>query len=498
MKEWMIWYPTDFILHHQWKFHNTKAKIKILVGGWASGKTLTCTIEFLSELTQQGNFGFMGRYELPELMQSVFEDILYKYLPDKFFKQNANKRIVRFPKYNSSFVYSFLNPSKLKNKLMGGNFGVIFIDQMEEIPEDIFETLYSSRLRREGFSRVFLANSNPNGKDWIWVRFVKNAEKRIIKPSKAYFEELIKRNLFLGQLFSYETFPPYYEYYNPDLDSYTWVVPSFHNPFVPEDVLRGFTKLPPDVYKRYVLASFDEFSGKIYTEFDPDKHIYTADREYMNMDVFVAIDPAVKGYTAVVFSAWDRETKRLYVFDEVYIEDAYPAQVIDKIHQKLQIYELELNKITFIIDVASKKQYFNKDRSLYQFYADLMPIPKSAPKDRLIMNVKMFFHNNMIKINARCENTIREHTNYKWKQHTLKDEPLKVDDHTVDCLQYIVDEIILHFNLDFNNLTLEEPKETEYDFEEEFHRRMQEHKKQVRELMMKEGLKIKRINSWRV
>ncbi|MEM5853653.1 MAG: phage terminase large subunit [Candidatus Aenigmatarchaeota archaeon] len=449
MENKIIWYPNDFLLHHQWRFHNSKARIKILVGGWGCGKSLTTTIELINNMTIPRNVGFLGRFEIPELIRSVLEDIIFAYLPPDIYKHNTIKRTITFKGYRSTIVYSFLNPSKLKNKQMGGSYGVVCVDQMEEITEEVFEILLS-RLRRDETNRVFLANANPNGKDWIYRRFIATAEEQEIKPSKRYFEEIVKKNPIIADLFDYETFPPYKEYINAKEASHLIVVPTWHNPFLPEDYIKSLLKLPEDVRKRYVDSEFTEFSGKIYTEFDERKHIYLTDKLYKTGDVYVAIDPAIQGTTAVLFACYDKD--KIYVFDEIYVEKAYPHQIINKIREKLDFWEIEENKVNFIIDGASKKLYHSKDKSIYHEYVILNPLPKIADKLNLILNTKLFFYNNKILIHKRCENTIIEHNNYKWKASSSKEEPLKENDHTVDCLQYIVDEIRIKYDINFTNI----------------------------------------------
>jgi phage terminase large subunit len=45
-------------------------------------------------------------------------------------------------------------------------------------------------------------------------------------------------------------------------------------------------------------------------------------------------------------------------------------------------------------------------------------------------------------ISHNCPNTIREMAGYKWAEGTetkdAKDEPLKVNDHTCDCVRYAI------------------------------------------------------------
>ncbi len=497
--EKIIWYPSDFLLHHQWKFHNSKARIKILIGGWGAGKSLPTTIELINNMTIPQNMGFLGRYEIPELMQSVISDIIFAYLSPDLYRHNTIRRTITFKNYRSTIVYGFLNPAKLNNKRLGGSFGVICVDQMEEINEEVFEMLLS-RLRREGTNRVFLGNANPNGKDWIWRRFIKDAEEQLIKVSPKYYDEVVKRNPLLAQIFTYETYPPYREYINPKEGSHTIVVSSWLNPFLPDDYIKSFLHLPEEVRKRFVEGEFTEFSGKIYNEFDEEKTVYYYDKDYSKMQIFVSIDPALQNYTAVLFCAYDGEI--LYVFDEIYVKNELPLHIITRIYEKINIWGLDKDKIVFLIDNASKKLYLTKARTIYMDYAELSPIPKWGDKQNLILQVKIFFANNKIKIHKRCENTIVEHNNYKWRKSTAKEEPLKIDDHTVDCLQYVVDEIRLREGMDIKNLSIKRAKEEEnlknenellILTEDEVHERLQKLKLQRRKIVSD----FKKYRPWR-
>lgn len=501
----IIWYPSEFLLHHQWRFHNLNMyRTRILVGGWASGKSLTTTIELINQLTIYQNLGFLGRYEIPELMQSVIQDIVFAYLNPEDYKHNVHRRTITFRKFKSSLIYGFLNPAKLKNKMLGGNFGVICVDQMEEIDEQTYEMLLG-RLRRENTLRNFIANANPNGKDWIYRRFIENAEEQAIKPSKRYYEEIVKINPIIADLFTYETFPPYYEYHNIKESSVAIVIQTYHNPFIPKDYLISLQKLPQEVRERFVNAKFTEFSGKIYKEFDEKIHLYSAHRLYKDMEVYVAIDPAVQNITAVIFGAWDG--KVLWIFDEIYEQSAYPKEIIRKIKDKLIKYEIDPDKVNYLIDIASKKQFIALGKTIYSDYAIINPVPKLVDKLKAILQVKMFFYNNKIMINKELKNTINEHTNYKWNRNSTREEPLKKDDHTVDCVQYIVDEIVMKHNVDLQNIeTVQNNFEVEENnsilkLEDEFHERMNKlieirnsRRKIMKELRRNAGL----VSSWRV
>jgi len=66
-----------------------------------------------------------------------------------------------------------------------------------------------------------------------------------------------------------------------------------------------------------------------------------------------------------------------------------------------------------------------------------------------IDKVTQYFKNNKIYIHKSCENLSRELVNYQWEQPSASrmdlnqpEKPLKKDDHAVDSLRYLVNEVV--------------------------------------------------------
>jgi phage terminase large subunit len=55
-----------------------------------------------------------------------------------------------------------------------------------------------------------------------------------------------------------------------------------------------------------------------------------------------------------------------------------------------------------------------------------------------IDKVRELFRNNKIRINEKCKNFIRELESYQYDDSTMKEIPVKENDHTQDCMRYVL------------------------------------------------------------
>ena len=247
-------------------------KFACFAGGFGCGKTLAgCVKSLVLSQLMPNNFGLIGRLTYPELRDTT-RRTFFEYCPPDwysqanggFFKEGEN----HLKLYNGSEVIFRHLDTISRKELLSLNLGWFFIDQAEEISEEIFLIL-QSRLRLNKVSRRygFLA-CNMEGHNWIWHRFVDPVKRRL--------------DTFLVESSTYD---------------------NVHNP--PDYVKTLEQNYPEEWVKRYVVGSWDVFEGQVFPEFDPQVHTVDPFLIPNEWERVISIDHGLVNPTAALWGAID-------------------------------------------------------------------------------------------------------------------------------------------------------------------------------------------------
>lgn len=156
---------------YQRAFVDSREQYVGLFGGVGNGKTYAACLMILELATlYPNNLCLVGRLTYPELRDStreVFLQVLAQLYPPEAYTFNKAENAITF--WNKSVVI-FRHLDDFAN-LLSMNLGAFYLDQAEEIDEEVFLTL-QSRLRRSGIPRLKgLATGNPRGYNWVYYRF---------------------------------------------------------------------------------------------------------------------------------------------------------------------------------------------------------------------------------------------------------------------------------------------------------------------------------------
>lgn len=203
------------------------------------------------------------------------------------------------------------------------------------------------------------------------------------------------------------------------------------------------SEMNQDEYNQEFECSFLFFSGQVYKEFNPDKHVIKNppkidDRWFRG----AAIDYGQVNPTCVLWYATDYDG-RVFIYDEYYQAGKTVKQHAESIGPKL-------NNLTNLpmIDPSAYAKTRSKGDTPYSvvdefFDNNISVVP--AQNDVLggINRVREYFEKDMLFVYPNCENLIKELQNYRWKPKkrvdmATPDEPLKVNDHACDSLRYII------------------------------------------------------------
>ena len=190
---------------------------------------------------------------------------------------------------------------------------------------------------------------------------------------------------------------------------------------------------PEDVQATRVKGHFAAFLGAVYKTFNRDTHVikpFTIPDEWTK---YRAIDWGFNNPFVCLWLARDPD-RRWYVYAEHYRARETLAYHAERIRQ---ISGREKYRVTWADHDAQERHEFDK------LGISTMPAKKDVHLGIEAVQAALKVQDDgkpRLFVFKNCLNTIREIAGYKWAEGTeskdAKDEPLKVNDHTCDCLRY--------------------------------------------------------------
>lgn len=415
-------------------------------GGFGNGKTLAGSIKSYSHCQQKDAFFLIGRRHATDLSDSTQRDFLNLFgHMGKFSPKNASFKFYQDGQMLSEVIFRHLDDLQ---SLTNMNLSGFWIDQAEEVSEDVFDFLIG-RIRRPVERRQGFITFNPNGHDWIWRRF----HKKLGRDGRPL----------------------------TNASDYTLVTASTleNKENLPEDYVKGLLAQPKDWVKRFVEGSFDVFAGQIFDEFNPHIHVLPQPFQIPNTwERLRAIDHGQNNPTACVWAAVDFDAN-IYIYKEYYQEKDVVSNHVQAINEMSQIRNSEGDIIKDIysytvIDPSTHAKTREKDGYRFSVADEYLEagIPTIAGQNDVIAGinrVKEYFKiddsryhpflrtdegepltgSPRLFIFPNCENLIEEIAQYKWKTYagsatgnpdrdTIKEAPVKRKDHAVDALRYLI------------------------------------------------------------
>jgi len=395
---------------NQAKFLQCEENVVAFFGGIGNGKTFAGILKGLLRVMdkdQKPQLGMIARQTYPELRDSTqrtFFELAHMVglMPGVHYDYKKQENRVIFKNGHEIIFRSLDDPAKL----LSINLGWFYIDQMEEVSEEVFLTLLG-RLRAVSDPQCW-GTGNPLGHNWVWHRFIHDPVPGNIMFSAKTDEN--KKNLPDG-------------YIDSLMNNYNeiWV-------------------------NRYVYGSWDAFEGQIYPDFEPSSHVINDFNPDPGWRRLIAVDHGRTNPTAVLWGAIDQDDQ-LWIYREHYEagqDVEYHIRAI-KAHMNEGQYE------TYLIDPSTGAGKKGDPETIGNRYRS-MEVPVVGANNDVqggIDKVTQYFKANKIKITRSCENLRRELINYQWEQPSASrldlnqpEKPLKKDDHAVDALRYLVGEAV--------------------------------------------------------
>lgn len=269
-------------------FHGLSAKYRGFCGGWGNGKTSAGCVETMTTLLEYpGTNCIIARKTRPELRSTTWDMWVNGDTSQEHGWHGVPRELIL--NYNKSELYMEIRtadpnrPSKVwglplddPKKIENYNLGFYWIDQAEEVEEDIF-LKFQGRLRQKSSPREGILTFNPNGHNWLWKRFIdpnrRDDWKRLYRCVEAT---------------------------------------TYDNPNLPQDYLDQFIGLPDHWLQRFVYGSHEVFVGQIFSDWNPELHVIQPFRIPSNWQRWLSIDPGIRHEGALSWVARDFQGNSYY------------------------------------------------------------------------------------------------------------------------------------------------------------------------------------------
>ena len=402
------------------------AKYVAYVGGVGSGKTLIGCITMLTmAILHEGDY-LIARQYAPELKITTLKTFLEICPPELIDEYRVADGIVRIKTASGRVSNIIFRQLEEPDKLRSLNLSAFYIDEASQVSEAAF-MLLQGRLRGKGLRKGFIT-SNPNGHDWIYTWFVKQDHFKNKAAKQSYF--LVR-------------------------------APSTENIHLPDGYVQSMLdSWSADRVKREIEGSFDAFEGQVYVEFRRDTHVIQPFKVPDDWTRVIGIDHGYRNFAAWIWGAVDYDDN-IYIYREFYEREWLIEEICKGNRKENKAGVLQLSKGEKItqarIDPSVRAVRGATGHSDWDIYQD--NLPKDFPlmlanndKQAGIDRVKSY-----LKINPRtnkprlfifntCQNLIDEMSKYRYKelQHgqvgkqAEKEEPVKVHDHALDAMRYLI------------------------------------------------------------
>jgi PBSX family phage terminase large subunit len=214
------------------------------------------------------------------------------------------------------------------------------------------------------------------------------------------------------------------------------------NPFVPEDYKKRLKESSSGLfYKRNYLGLWCLAEGSIFDFFDPKIHVVdcpprSADYWVAGID-YGASNPFCCLLIGVNTGQYTQMGKMMWVEKELYWDHK-------KKERTKTNSELANDVQNFLEPYAVKAVYIDPSAASFKQDLALRKIHTVNANNEVLDGITIMtseMKKGNVYVCSECKNTIREIESYVWDEIAAKkgiDQPLKRDDHSIDCLRYVL------------------------------------------------------------
>jgi len=463
------------------RFFASRAKVQILGGGFANGKTANAVIRALNFAKDYpGSNGLIARSTYPKLNDTIRKEFL-KWCPKHWItsfpmSQNASNTCTLSNGTEINFRY-IAQQGKQKaeqttSNLLSATYDWVVVDQMEDpeiVHKDFLDLLGRLRgmARYEGEDptmpstgpRVFVFTTNPTA-NWVY--------QKVVKPYHDYLKGMFNPDLLCETdkdgkpIFTDGKPSPIVEIHEGS---------TYENK---ENLEEDFIKTLEATYKgqmrdRFLLGKWASYEGLVYPDFDLDMHViahsicesyfWELARSGRQLEIVEGYDWGIASPSCYLFSFIDGNGN-IFLLDGFYEKEMNIDEQATRIQQIREYYGgLHSGRITADPDIFRRKGVNKKTvgQSIADMFMENGVYCERGNNDigNGIVKINQYLYPQRNHIHPLTHNTfapylytsdrleflINEITGYFWRRDQsggIIDKPQDRDDHAMDALRYMV------------------------------------------------------------
>lgn len=415
---------------HQVRFHESKAKFRLNIGGFGSGKTTMDAAEITNHALEVSNGRtLITAQSLQQVREAVLPE-LEKFLPPWFIDKQTKTPLPKYTLTNGHEIIIYA--SNDEEKLRSLNLTAFWIIEASGVAYKIFTQL-TARLRnraavvkdKEGkeieHKFVGIVESNPE-EGWIRDEF-------LLRSSRIFASKSVDASSY-DKLKVKTPEKAYHSFLSASPDN-TYL----HKTFI-SDMCVGKTE---KWIRKYIYCYLEVKEGAVYPDFsscliDP----FEIPDDWLRIFGF---DKGWSDETCLCCGALDTKKGICYIYDEYYESQKPITYHARRIREKV----LGVKMYKPIIADPSVRNRNDRDGVSYRdYFYNVSGLWLEEGNNTIfdgIERVRDFMYMGKIKFFTSCVNLKHEAQNYVWKTEkdgTSKDEPVDKENHLMDALRYLV------------------------------------------------------------
>lgn len=244
----------------------------------------------------------------------------------------------------------------------------------------------------------------------------------------------------------------------PDRNKYTQIVSTDANKYLPPTYITELSKGKSEAWiRQFLYGSFNFNQNLVFPNFGlcivqdvKDEVLPREFDDYGKRVLFYAIglDYGIKDNTHIVFTALSIETHKLYVYDELVINNADIKTIAKEYRRELRINGTNLKGL-LMLPRFDGRSYNKRESDLHTiggaFEAEgLFFEPSFTQHEIRIIKTNALINHNQLVVFSRCEYLIEEFLNYEFKcdkNGEPTDIPEDGHDHGITALEFVIVEL---------------------------------------------------------
>jgi PBSX family phage terminase large subunit len=416
---------------HQVKFHESKAKFRLNIGGFGSGKTTMDAAEVACHALSVANGRtLITAQSLQQVKEAVLPE-LERFLPPWFFAKAPTK--TPLPKYTLTNGHEIIvYASNDEEKLRSLNLTAFWIVEASGVSYDIFTQL-TARLRNRAaivkdrtgkeIEHRFMGIVESNPEDG-WIR-----DEFLIRSDKIFASKNVDTS-------SYDKL----KVEKPEKAYHSFLSASPDNKYLHDNFIRDMCVGKDDRWiRKYVYCYLEVKEGAVYPDFkdclvDP----------FPIPDNWLRIFGFDKGWTdetCLCCGAIDAQKGICYIYDEYYMSEKPITYHARRIKEKVMGLPLYKN---IMADPSVRNKNDRDGVSYRDYFYNVSGLWLEEANNTIfdgIERVRDFMYQGKLKVFVSCVNLKQEAQKYQWKKGKdgiSKDEPVDKQNHLMDALRYLV------------------------------------------------------------